>query len=166
LGSTSRTLSGLQGCGRSGSDGYCLFLGRTIWSGLNARTIRNYFGRPSPFGLSHDALLILSVHQIPLCQAIIVVAKEGVRCVFGQLKKFDRIASIALRCAQRIGHNTLPFTSVREIPPLPFTKRKPLSAPVPAMALATCLLVRKRQAAWAEAQKSSGERPARPLAVW
>jgi hypothetical protein len=93
------------------SIGYCLILGQRFRSGLNARAIRNHFGRRSPFGGSNDLLLILSVRQIPLCQAIIVVAKEWVRCVFGQLKKFGRVTSIALRCAQEIGHSTLPLQS-------------------------------------------------------
>jgi hypothetical protein len=54
---------------------------------LNARAARTWIVFAAAgcraFGYPCDPLLIFSVHQIPLREALVVVAKEGVYGVFG-----------------------------------------------------------------------------------
>jgi hypothetical protein len=55
-----------------------------------------------------DPLLTFSVDQVLSREALEILAHKGVGCVVGQLRKFGRFASIALRCDQWVvGHGTV-----------------------------------------------------------
>jgi hypothetical protein len=70
---------------------------------LNARAVWNWIVLAAAggklTGYFCDPLLTFSVHQTPLREALVVVAKERGLRAFGQFGKFDRVASIAIRCA-------------------------------------------------------------------
>jgi hypothetical protein len=105
------TLSGLQGRRRSRLGGSWHVFRRTFWSGLNARAIRNWTvwvlaGR-NLIGHFCDPLLTFSVDQVLSRQALEIPAHKRVGCILGQLRKFGRFASIALRCDQWVGHGTV-----------------------------------------------------------